>query len=168
MVRKGGLEPPRLSAPPPQDGVSANSTTSALYSTGSKNQTNPLKRRDRLVWFFIHFRGPQALTDNLDKCYSGLDICQRLIANRLFLSNLPRKPSRMYPFLSPVPSTQSLYRSWREVQGATMHGVEMKLKQASTVLGVPPKELQNLVQFGVLRPKWRARLLLRRKCSATG
>ena len=29
MVRKGGLEPPCLSAPPPQDGVSANSTTSA-------------------------------------------------------------------------------------------------------------------------------------------
>src|ERR1700704_139509 len=31
MVRKGGFEPPRLSAPPPQDGVSASSTTSALY-----------------------------------------------------------------------------------------------------------------------------------------
>ena len=30
MVRKGGFEPPRLSAPPPQDGVSASSTTSAL------------------------------------------------------------------------------------------------------------------------------------------
>src|SRR5437870_371593 len=30
MVRKGGFEPPRLSAPPPQDGVSANSTTSAF------------------------------------------------------------------------------------------------------------------------------------------
>ncbi len=30
MVRKGGLEPPCLSAPPPQDGVSANFTTSAL------------------------------------------------------------------------------------------------------------------------------------------
>jgi hypothetical protein len=30
MVRKGGFEPPRLAAPPPQDGVSANSTTSAL------------------------------------------------------------------------------------------------------------------------------------------
>src|SRR5690242_4505881 len=29
VVRKGGLEPPCLSAPPPQDGVSANSTTSA-------------------------------------------------------------------------------------------------------------------------------------------
>jgi hypothetical protein len=29
-VRKGGLEPPCLSAPPPQDGVSANFTTSAL------------------------------------------------------------------------------------------------------------------------------------------
>src|SRR5271165_5544360 len=32
MVRKGGLEPPCLSAPPPQDGVSANFTTSALGS----------------------------------------------------------------------------------------------------------------------------------------
>src|SRR5450755_2095293 len=32
MVRKGGFEPPRLSAPPPQDGVSASSTTSALKS----------------------------------------------------------------------------------------------------------------------------------------
>jgi hypothetical protein len=29
-VPKGGLEPPRVSPPPPQDGVSANSTTSAL------------------------------------------------------------------------------------------------------------------------------------------
>ena len=29
MVRKGGLEPPCLAAPPPQDGVSANFTTSA-------------------------------------------------------------------------------------------------------------------------------------------
>src|SRR5437899_4526849 len=36
MVRKGGLEPPRLSAPPPQDGVSANSTTSALKSISYK------------------------------------------------------------------------------------------------------------------------------------
>jgi len=31
-VRKGGLEPPCLSAPPPQDGVSANFTTSAHTS----------------------------------------------------------------------------------------------------------------------------------------
>src|ERR1700689_4397292 len=30
LVRKGGFEPPRLSAPPPQNGVSASSTTSAL------------------------------------------------------------------------------------------------------------------------------------------
>src|SRR5947209_19388335 len=29
MVRKGGFEPPCLTAPPPQDGVSASSTTSA-------------------------------------------------------------------------------------------------------------------------------------------
>jgi hypothetical protein len=30
MVRKAGLEPAWLAPPPPQDGVSANSTTSAL------------------------------------------------------------------------------------------------------------------------------------------
>ena len=39
-----------------------------------------------------------------------------------------------------------------------MQSVELKLKQASAVLGVPPKELQNLVQFGVLRPRRRARV----------
>src|SRR5690349_15588575 len=37
MVRKGGFEPPRLSAPPPQDGVSASSTTSALKSPAWAN-----------------------------------------------------------------------------------------------------------------------------------
>ena len=29
LVRKGGFEPPRLAAPPPQDGASASSATSA-------------------------------------------------------------------------------------------------------------------------------------------
>ena len=38
MVRKGGFEPPRLSAPPPQDGVSASSTTSALIKTSLPKQ----------------------------------------------------------------------------------------------------------------------------------
>src|SRR5581483_9963125 len=38
MVRKGGFEPPRLSAPPPQDGVSASSTTSA--HAGKNRGTN--------------------------------------------------------------------------------------------------------------------------------
>ena len=61
MVRKGGFEPPRLSAPPPQDGVSASSTTSALakkyrefhYSKGgywarnlaASTQLGPCRRR---------------------------------------------------------------------------------------------------------------------------
>jgi hypothetical protein len=31
--------------------------------------------------------------------------------------------------------------------------VELKLKQASAVLGVDPKDLQNLVQFKILRPR---------------
>ena len=33
-----------------------------------------------------------------------------------------------------------------------MQTVTLKLKQASVVLGVPPKDLQNLVQMGVVRP----------------
>ena len=33
-----------------------------------------------------------------------------------------------------------------------MAAIELKLKQASAVLGVAPKDLQNLVQFKVLRP----------------
>jgi hypothetical protein len=36
-----------------------------------------------------------------------------------------------------------------------MQDVELKLKQASAVLGVDPKHLQNLVQFKVLRPRRR-------------
>ncbi len=33
-----------------------------------------------------------------------------------------------------------------------MQSISLKLKQASAVLGVPPKDLQNLVQLGVIRP----------------
>ena len=40
MVRKGGLEPPCLSAPPPQDGVSANFTTSAHWWRKADYQYN--------------------------------------------------------------------------------------------------------------------------------
>src|SRR5215210_3757629 len=36
-----------------------------------------------------------------------------------------------------------------------MQDVELKLKQASAVLGVDPKDLQNLVQFKVLCPERR-------------
>jgi hypothetical protein len=36
-----------------------------------------------------------------------------------------------------------------------MQNVALKLKQASAVLGVPPKDLQNLVQLGVIRPSRR-------------
>jgi hypothetical protein len=39
-----------------------------------------------------------------------------------------------------------------------MKRVEYKLKQASAVLGVPPKDLQNLVQLSVLRPRFRDNL----------
>lgn len=39
-----------------------------------------------------------------------------------------------------------------------MQNLTLKLKQASVVLGVPPKDLQNLVQLGVLRPLRRNRV----------
>src|SRR3974390_3101913 len=39
-----------------------------------------------------------------------------------------------------------------------MKRVECKLKQASAVLGVTPKDLQNLVQLSVLRPRFRNNL----------
>jgi len=39
-----------------------------------------------------------------------------------------------------------------------MQNIRLKLKQASAVLGVSPKDLQNLVQFGVLRPAQRNRI----------
>ena len=35
LVREGGFEPPRLAAPPPQDGVSANSTPPAEITYGA-------------------------------------------------------------------------------------------------------------------------------------
>ena len=41
-----------------------------------------------------------------------------------------------------------------------MRTVQLKLKQASAVLETPPKGLQNLVQFGVLRPKQRGGLFV--------
>ncbi len=37
--------------------------------------------------------------------------------------------------------------------GTVMKAQSLKLKQASAVLQVPPKDLQNLVQFGVVKPK---------------
>lgn len=39
-----------------------------------------------------------------------------------------------------------------------MGTTELKLKQASAVLGVPPKDLQNLVQHRVIQPRRRAGL----------
>lgn len=36
-----------------------------------------------------------------------------------------------------------------------MQTTSLKLKQASAVLGMPPKELQNFVQFGVVKPRRR-------------
>ena len=39
-----------------------------------------------------------------------------------------------------------------------MQSLTLKLKQASAVLGVTPKDLQNLVQLGVIRPARRNRV----------
>lgn len=41
-----------------------------------------------------------------------------------------------------------------------MRTVQLKLREASTVLGVSPKDLQNLVQFGVLQPQRKDRFFV--------
>src|SRR3990170_2243799 len=41
LVRKGGFEPPRLTAPPPQDGASASSATSARGMNENLSNTPP-------------------------------------------------------------------------------------------------------------------------------
>src|SRR5216684_4106457 len=46
LVRKGGFEPPRLTAPPPQDGVSASSTTSALARMTPSGRENCIQTID--------------------------------------------------------------------------------------------------------------------------
>jgi hypothetical protein len=57
-------------------------------------------------------------------------------------------------------------------RSAAVEGSEFKLKQAAVVSEVPPKQLQNLVQFKVVRPKRRGRAywfdretLLQAKCA---
>ena len=54
-----------------------------------------------------------------------------------------------------------------------MQAAELKLKQASVVLDMEPKELQNFVQFKVVQPKRRGRVywvdpdtLLQAKCAS--
>lgn len=41
-----------------------------------------------------------------------------------------------------------------------MQTVQLKLREASAVLGVAPKHLQNLVQFGVLQPRRKDRFFV--------
>jgi hypothetical protein len=43
---------------------------------------------------------------------------------------------------------------------ATMPTIQLKLREASAILGVNPKDLQNLVQFGVLQPERRDRFFV--------
>ena len=45
IMPKGGLEPPRVSSPPPQDGVSTNSTTSAYLNLYHPIYSNRIMRR---------------------------------------------------------------------------------------------------------------------------
>jgi hypothetical protein len=52
-VREGGFEPPRLSAPPPQDGVSASSTTPARQNLRTYRKTptaTPVRIANRFYW----------------------------------------------------------------------------------------------------------------------
>jgi hypothetical protein len=79
MVRKGGFEPPRLSAPPPQDGVSASSTTSALCKLLAVSiLANSFSQRTSNSTNFLH------ATRSSDRSKSASRV------NRLVYCSLPR------------------------------------------------------------------------------
>src|SRR5919198_4545461 len=63
MVRKGGFEPPRLSAPPPQDGVSASSTTSAFLIVFTTEARRHRELAISWVSIFIITKGAVAVFD---------------------------------------------------------------------------------------------------------
>ena len=65
MVRKGGFEPPRLSAPPPQDGVSASSTTSARMWTAPAGQQSIIAKGLLALLFFARFAGPSGKPEQI-------------------------------------------------------------------------------------------------------
>ena len=59
MVRKGGFEPPRLTAPPPQDGASASSATSARGEVKQKLDARQMISR-RILNGLAYFDGAGA------------------------------------------------------------------------------------------------------------
>jgi hypothetical protein len=78
--------------------------SSPWFWTGSKNQTNSLKRRHRLAWFFICSRGPQALSGRVENQWD---------ANPNYLpSTLGRRKARNYPELG-LSTTLPIYESFR-------------------------------------------------------
>src|SRR5208282_5027392 len=46
------------------------------------------------------------------------------------------------------------------MEANAMQTIQLKLREASTILGVAPKDLQNLVQFGVLQPQRKDRFFV--------
>ena len=102
LVRKGGLEPPCLSAPPPQDGVSANFTTSALgettvsqkYSKEQGSETHfkfvegaqfqqMLAVTCRVNYFMFKYPGMGVMNEHCMQagCKSGIDVGLGTVAN---------------------------------------------------------------------------------------
>ncbi len=53
LVRKGGLEPPRPKALPPQGSVSTNSTTTAACVGHSMRFINKLKEKNSIILLFL-------------------------------------------------------------------------------------------------------------------
>jgi hypothetical protein len=67
---------------------------------GSKNQTNPLKRRDLAVGFFMHFRGPKALDDKPDITRVQASAVRKWQVGGMRTECFPIQPGEIYGILS--------------------------------------------------------------------
>jgi hypothetical protein len=68
--------------------------------TRSKNQTNPLTRRDLTVRFFMHFRGPKALDDKPEITRVQASAVRKWQVGGMRAECFPIQPGEIYGILS--------------------------------------------------------------------
>ena len=91
MVREGGFEPPRLSAPPPQDGVSASSTTPAMTRALIDPPVQPEEEKPAFPWPVVLPEPPAVRLGRLPR-----------LGDRLAPESPPALPERPVPLPQPA------------------------------------------------------------------